>query len=499
MQQLGSSIKDGPAEPPRLLKASHSMEDLQDYDLLTSSPAEERRDEPVVNFYASNKQSVDLTKGMEGKNPEVWELNVLLDYERDKAATLESRLKAKETTLAQVTLENQKLLSTAQTYRNEAVHLREALDQERAKQQRDSLRATQEIHLLQDKLDKTQSDWENLQEKYRALQEFVRALEARNEVEDLNSRVRNLENERIALITESAQLTQRLQSQEREVELVKQALDAARSSAATADKALSVKEQEFLQLQREKVALLKEIDDLQRQKDTNEVTFLKEDNKRLLRELKNAVGSEGNLAREKEELIGEIRTLRLEKVRGRSQSSERPGTKRGKVKRSKSQGRKPSHTNPGSTTRRTPSQGLITELQELFEVKTPEELLPTCLERLRETTELRKFSGNLAVLIRDCSPPDSFARQPSHRQMWKWVKRLVEEYMHLRKGEDKEMLQLRTLLRVHNSAELLTVVTKQTADLQSLQTLMEKLRIVLGLSPRVGLEAIDQALSSMLP
>ena len=505
MQQLGSSIKDTPTEPQRLLKVSHSMEDLQDYDLLTS-PKEEPREDPVPVFHVSTKQSVDLTKGMEGKSAEAWELNLLLDYEKDKVAALESRLKAKENTIAQLSAESQKTVGTAQSYRSEAVHLRETLEQERAKQQREGLRAEQEIRLLQDRVEKAQTDWENVQSKYKALQEYVAALEARNEVEDLSARVRQLEAERISLITENAQTIQRLQSQERELELVKQSLDAARNSASAADKSLSVKEQELVNFQREKVALLKEIDSLQvrmqRQSDQDEVNWLKEENVRLVRELKSAKGEEGTLAREKEELLGEIRTLRLEKARGRSQSAERidrPCTKRGKTKRSKSQGRKPSHPNlAGGTTRRTPTQALITELQELFEVKEVEQLLPTCLERLREMSELRKFSGNLAVLIRDCSPPDSFARQPSHRQMWKWVKRLVEEYMRLRKSEGDEMNQLRSLLRVRFSSEVLRAVTRQTAELQSLQTLLEKLKLVLGLSPRVELEAIDQALTSML-
>jgi len=505
MQQLGSSIKDAPTEPHRLLKASHSMEDLQDYDLLTS-PVEEPREDLVPPLYASIKQSVDLTKGMAGKSPEVWELNVLLDYEKDKVAALESRLKAKEMTIAQLSAESQKALATAQAYRSEAVSLRETLEQERTKQQRETLRADQEIRLLQDRVDKEQTDWETVQAKYKALQEYVAALEARNEVEDLAARVRDLENERIALITESAQTTQRVQSQERELELVKQALDAARNSAAGADKSLSVKEQELVHYQREKVSLLKEIDSLQakiqRQSDLDDVSYLKEENKRLVRELKSARGGEGTLAREKEELLGEIRTLRLEKARGRSQSAERferPCTKRGKTKRSKSQGRKPSHPNlAGGTTRRTPTPALLTQLQEIFEVTEVEQLLPTCLERLREMGELRKFSGNLAVLIRDCSPPDSFARQPSHRQMWKWVKRLVEEYMHIRKSEGEEMRQLKGLLGVRSNSDLLRTVTRHTAELQSLQTLLEKLRLVLGLSPRVELEAIDQALSSML-
>ena len=129
----------------------------------------------------------------------------------------------------------------------------------------------------------------------------------------------------------------------------------------------------------------------------------------------------------------------------------------------------------------------------------PSQLGDVCRAEVKDLSALRKFAGNLAILIRDCSPPGSTPKDMSFKYMWKWVKRLVEEYMRVRKTDAEEVLgQMRMLLRAKTNEEVVRCATRQTADWQSMSTVMEKLKMVLGLGPKVGLEAIDEALSTML-
>ena len=145
---------------------------------------------------------------------------------------------------------------------------------------------------------------------------------------------------------------------------------------------------------------------------------------------------------------------------------------------------------------------LMKELMKLLELTQPEDLLP-CVESLckhhKQHAQTLDFIQRFQVIVTACSPPAAFTEPPTLPQMWKWVRRLVEEYMRVRKTDAEEVLgQMRMLLRAKTNEEVVRCATRQTADWQSMSTVMEKLKMVLGLGPKVGLEAIDEALSTML-
>jgi hypothetical protein len=48
--------------------------------------------------------------------------------------------------------------------------------------------------------------------------------------------------------------------------------------------------------------------------------------------------------------------------------------------------------------------------------------------------KLRKFIDKLADMIVQCSPSGSFNKEPSTHQIWKWLTRLLEEYMKIKQS-----------------------------------------------------------------
>jgi len=79
---------------------------------------------------------------------------------------------------------------------------------------------------------------------------------------------------------------------------------------------------------------------------------------------------------------------------------------------------------------------IITEL----EIENIGDILPR-IKEIQETSKTNnKFVDSLLELVARCSPKGSFEGKPNVKQAWKWIKRLMEEYMTIKKegkeGED---------------------------------------------------------------
>lgn len=148
-----------------------------------------------------------------------------------------------------------------------------------------------------------------------------------------------------------------------------------------------------------------------------------------------------------------------------------------------------------------PSQSrVLKELLVLLDLKNSEDLLP-CVEKLRQksrvTSHMQDFIEKLQGVIVDCSPPDAFPATPSLNQMWKWVRRLVEEYMNIRKST--EILQkLLQLLRVKSPTEsvstLTTILNDYEQSVLTLSLLKAKLHIPLASDSQQICAVLDQQL-----
>jgi len=76
---------------------------------------------------------------------------------------------------------------------------------------------------------------------------------------------------------------------------------------------------------------------------------------------------------------------------------------------------------------------IITEL----EIENIGDILPR-IKEIQESSKINnKFVDSLLDLVARCSPAGSFEGRPNVKQAWKWIKRLMEEYMNMKK-EGKE-------------------------------------------------------------
>ena len=68
--------------------------------------------------------------------------------------------------------------------------------------------------------------------------------------------------------------------------------------------------------------------------------------------------------------------------------------------------------------------------------------IPPVLVKLKKSYKdfqvAKKFISCVSTIVVDCSPPSSYTRLPSLKAMWKWIRRLTEEYMALRSQMTKE-------------------------------------------------------------
>lgn len=73
----------------------------------------------------------------------------------------------------------------------------------------------------------------------------------------------------------------------------------------------------------------------------------------------------------------------------------------------------------------------------------------------------QKFIGKLGDMIVQCSPSGSFESEPTNHQIWKWVTRLLEEYMKLKQSVSGESFKkLCGLLGVASIEEILEKVVQ---------------------------------------
>jgi hypothetical protein len=71
----------------------------------------------------------------------------------------------------------------------------------------------------------------------------------------------------------------------------------------------------------------------------------------------------------------------------------------------------------------------------ILEVSTIYEI-PPILVKLKKSYKdfqlAKKFISRISDIVVECSPPGAFQKVPSLKSMWKWIRRLTEEYMGLK-------------------------------------------------------------------
>ncbi|OMJ94688.1 hypothetical protein SteCoe_2023 [Stentor coeruleus] len=103
------------------------------------------------------------------------------------------------------------------------------------------------------------------------------------------------------------------------------------------------------------------------------------------------------------------------------------------------------------------------ELMRIIGVSTSKELFPRFMH-LRQHHLKNKKSKKLCEMISDmiiqCSPEGAFKEQPTIREIWKWITRLLEEYMKLKQTISGDTFyRLMELLQIENVDEIVDRVS----------------------------------------
>ena len=314
------------------------------------------------------------------------------------------------------------------------------------------------------------------QHRVQSLQHEVDRLNSRSEVATLQKRISDLEHENTELRKtnesqdqECSSLRLKLSSFERQIDSLEDELVAVREESREIE--LNCKE-----LKEEKLVLQENLKNRTERGYLEEIERLKCENKRLMsvlngqKQINSAENSHRNANRQKN-----------------SRKSASPSGKRGDRSCSHEKYVSPKESFTRDMIRKDRSQHssrhIVREVMKVLEVQQSEELLP-CIESIykqhKQFSQSQDFLQRLQAIVTACSPREAFPEPPTLSQMWKWIRRLVEEYMNLRKGPeilDKVM----GVLRVRNSGDVVRTVERLAYDYEQLHIGVSQMKAKLRL------------------
>lgn len=437
-----------------------------------------------------------------------WEITALLEYEREKVSDLERKLEEKDKILDEMLAsfdQLQKDSNSADTQKDfEIQMLKESLytlERERNELQAKNAQLTRQIE-----------DSDINKDKYRRTTEkHTRSLEdLKSQVNRMEQNIYELDSQKNKLIEENTLLNVKLKDSQQEIETAEKEVEFYREKLNK----IKEKNESDLSLKRDNQMLRNKIEALEKANLSSEylaeIQILKERNEGLYRDLQNERRSKEIVIESKvhntkqnenyelkyrtykledqvdslktenealkaeltrssraklleanrrmEELEALIEDLQREKSRGRSISAGR--TEKDKTYRSaRSVSReklRPKHDKELYSLSHTTLKRLINDIMNEFSIETPSAVIAFLREIRKQSKDyhnLKDFIYKLTSLILDCSPNGSMDKNPSLKKIWRWIKRLTEEYIYLKKDSDlsdKHKIILKALLKECN-------------------------------------------------
>lgn len=235
---------------------------------------------------------------------------------------------------------------------------------------------------------------------------------------------------------------------------------------------LSQKAEECHSLKKERLRLLKDLDEFQHfkanlERDLKGNAAEREKLRAKCKELELALQmreEQEGLSRVVEELKAEIadKDRKLRDVEGKSRENERRGRSEGRKQPGYRGNREESAENRGKSPH---CQRLLREIMSLVGAEHRKELLP----KLKSLIPRAKLAEKLTFLVIQHSPPHTFTVPPSVPQLEAWLDRLITEYLALRKGSEGVLGAVAGRLAVGRGAVLQAVerLLAENADLRS--------------------------------
>lgn len=145
---------------------------------------------------------------------------------------------------------------------------------------------------------------------------------------------------------------------------------------------------------------------------------------------------------------------------------------------------------------------ILKEIAAELEVEGVGEILPKLKEIHHEHKTDSKFVNSLLDLVHKCSPKGYFEGRPTYKQAWSWIKRLMAEYMTIKKheggtdgGPEKEILKVvMELLRSKDKNEVPNKLSHVLGENSTLNDIVFKVKILHKLEWVNSLNELDQRL-----
>jgi len=435
------------------------------------------------------------------------ELLEMLNFERSKNEKLEERLLYREQLLKQMKEFHDEL------YQN-YIELKNELDKTKIEKENiyneNTLNHNQN-ELLRSKINQLEDQVYELRQNENKKRAIIETLENENEslkselsvlskkyearIDALNSRVEKLKREKEELNADLRSMEQRLEavSRKRDVEddQEKMLLKASLEESNIQIRTLTHQNEELLHR-------LETLKRLHEEKDRNYLMKLDssyQENTRLIEEKVNQIRAE--LHEKNKDKIAlykqKIAKLEAENDDLRMQL----GSKVEELKSQTREMRKNSSDGFGGVTKR-----LLRDLADELEVQNMNEILPRLKEILHESKSNTKFVDKVTELVASCSPPGHFKSRPTVKQAWKWIRRLMEEYMSMKKGTtDSSREILRTImdyLNVEEKGEAISKVKQLLSENSLMNKIIKKIKVIHNLDWVTSLIELDRKLESEL-
>ncbi|CAG9315147.1 unnamed protein product [Blepharisma stoltei] len=311
-----------------------------------------------------------------------WESKSTLDYEKEKNALLEKQIKEKDQTIKDLMALQSGLKDSIEKNLED---LKKAQDEAYGyKQQLDNLNnennGLRRILAEKDReIAKYRNDFENFKkEKEASMKEFERTRRQAEKVEELFEEVNRLKDLNHALKSRSGEIAQ----------------DPSNSRIISSyQEQLNIRDCQINELEKERLVLLKEIDRIKSEKRRTPPIKLSRDENYL------------------------------EDTQSKEKVSAQPLTERAQAASSYKE--------------------LCKDMMKILSVSHRKDLFSKVLhlQQFHEKFKKeKKLINNIANLIIDCSPPNSFEKSPNVHQIWKWFTKILEEYMKLKQSPYQDII-----------------------------------------------------------
>jgi hypothetical protein len=505
---------------------------------------------------------------MEGLSSQEWEINLLLEYEKEKVHQLELKLQRKDQEVHElIEVRNNltfQLESSQQQLREsnlrkdtEICRLEEQISKQAIERQEQERKIGKLIQELEDQTIANREHYRKYVEKHHKSLDEVKL-----SAEKMEQKVSELEKQKIKLYDENTQLSHKLISTQKEMEQLERQAIALRDELRSLKDKDSNSSSEVLELKRDRIKILRELEELQKlnlslkdeaEKYRNENRIL-EERLELKEGIRNREIEDENRSYEVNseirarniKLEDEIHNLKTELLALKDELKVRP-TKRALLEsekrveeleavildlqknrvisssfdhqdidkspryRTRSTGKDKRKPNPKKdkevcTLSQAALKRLITELMKEFNVETTSAII-TCIKdqqkQVKSHTKWKDFIDKITSLVIECSPPGTFDKTPTLKRIWRWIRRLIEEYLYIKKEQEMSnnyrnlLLSIAKDLNTAYPEDLPSAISKLRLELLDHKDFLERLKQVLWLGncntdPRVSMRDIEE-------